>query len=168
MGRDPDRDGLSGYTEYLKAGPALEDVIGEFLSSPEFRARMMKQLVPPARLPDLTSLMPERYKPPTAETRRLYLARSDADIEDMERLIREHRYYDRFDIWSPVIETDKEAIAAVVRGLGARSCFEFGCFTGPVLSLLTSPASRWPVAMSVIMPLRSLIRIYAARCSTAT
>ena len=53
--------GASGYTEYLKAGPALEDVIGEFLSSPEFRARMMKQLVPPARLPDLTSMMPDRY-----------------------------------------------------------------------------------------------------------
>jgi len=39
-------------------------------------------------------------------------------------------------VWSPVIDLDKEITAAIVRGLGARSCFELGCFTGPVLSLL--------------------------------
>ena len=55
----------------------------------------------------------------------------------------------------------QEAIAAVVRGLGARSCFEFGCFTGPVLSLPPSPASRSPVAMSAITLSPSPIRIYA-------
>jgi SAM-dependent methyltransferase len=35
-----------------------------------------------------------------------------------------------------VIDLDKVITAAIVRGLGARSCFELGCFTGPVLSLL--------------------------------
>lgn len=54
----------------------------------------------------------------------------------MESLIQRHRYYDRFDAWSPVIEIDKQIIATVAHGLGARSCFELGCFTGPVLSLL--------------------------------
>ncbi len=44
--------------------------------------------------------------------------------------------YDAFGVWSPVIDLDKEITAAIVRGLGARSCFELGCFTGPVLSLL--------------------------------
>jgi SAM-dependent methyltransferase len=39
-------------------------------------------------------------------------------------------------VWSRVIDLDKEITAAIVRGLGARSCFELGCFTGPVLSLL--------------------------------
>jgi SAM-dependent methyltransferase len=95
-------------------------------------------LVPTPALPDLPQLMPEQYRPapPAAEAPLLYLASSDADIERMEALIRAHRYYDRFDVWSPIIDFDKTMIAEIVRGLGARSCFEVGCFTGPVLSLL--------------------------------
>ena len=66
----------------------------------------------------------------------VYLARTDADIALMASLIDRHRFYDRFGVWSPVIDHDKEITAAIVRGLGARSCFELGCFTGPVISLL--------------------------------
>jgi SAM-dependent methyltransferase len=56
----------------------------------------------------------------------------------MARLIERHRYYDAFGVWSPIIDLDKEITAAIVAGLGARSCFELGCFTGPVLSLLAN------------------------------
>ena len=64
------------------------------------------------------------------------VARSDADIALMASLLDRHRFYDRFGVWSPVIDHDKEVTAAIVRGLQARSCFELGCFTGPVMSLL--------------------------------
>jgi SAM-dependent methyltransferase len=66
----------------------------------------------------------------------VYVARSDADIALMASLLDRHRFYDRFGVWSPVIDHDKEVTAAIVRGLQARSCFELGCFTGPVMSLL--------------------------------
>jgi len=51
-------------------------------------------------------------------------------------MILEHRYYDSFGVWSPVIDIDKRVIAALVAGLGTKRCLELGCFTGPVLSLL--------------------------------
>ncbi len=66
----------------------------------------------------------------------VYRAGDDAAITAMVRAIEKHRYYDQFGVWSPVIDLDKQVIAELVRGLGARSCFELGCFTGPVLSLL--------------------------------
>jgi SAM-dependent methyltransferase len=54
----------------------------------------------------------------------------------MESLITKYRYYDSFGVWAPKIDLDKRVTAAIVQGLGARSCIELGCFTGPVLSLL--------------------------------
>jgi SAM-dependent methyltransferase len=138
LGRDADPEGLAGKVEALRAGGAIEDIARDFVESDEFYARMLRRLVPASALPDLTRIMPDRYRPapPAAEAPLLYLAPADADIERMEALIREHRYYDRFDVWSPVVDLDKILIAEIVRGLGARSCFEMGCFTGPVLSLL--------------------------------
>jgi SAM-dependent methyltransferase len=66
----------------------------------------------------------------------VYVARIDGDIASMESLIDRHRFYDQFGVWSPVIDNDKKITTAIVRGLGARSCFELGCFTGSVMSLL--------------------------------
>jgi len=82
--------------------------------------------------------MPERYQWPIVRggSMPVYVARTDAEMELMESLIRRHRYYDRGGVWSATIDRDKEITAAIIRGLGARSCFELGCFTGPVLSLL--------------------------------
>ncbi len=136
LGREPDPPGLAGKLHALRSAATLEYVVREMVSSAEFSTRILRELVPASRLPNLISMMPDRYQPATSEKPCVYLAHSDAAVDDMERLIRQHRYYDRFDVWSPVIDLDKQAIAAVVRGLGARSCFELGCFTGPVLSLL--------------------------------
>jgi len=136
LGREPDPPGLAGKLHALRSATTLENVVREMTSSAEFSARILRELVPATQLPNLISIMPDRYQPATSKKPCVYLAHSDAAVDDMERLIRQHRYYDRFDVWSPVIDLDKETIAAVVRGLGARNCFEFGCFTGPVLSLL--------------------------------
>jgi len=82
--------------------------------------------------------MPEMYEMQRTDLSPIlaYVARSDGDIARMRSLIDKHRYYDRFGVWAPVIDLDKVITAAIVRGLGARSCFELGCFTGSVLSLL--------------------------------
>jgi SAM-dependent methyltransferase len=136
--RDPDRLGLQDQVGSLHAGTALEHVVRSFVASPEFRARMLAALVPTVELPDLTQVMPEHYETQIAQgmAMTIFVGRCDADIVEMESLIERHRYYDRFSVWTPVIEIDKEIIATIVHALGARSCFELGCFTGPVLSLL--------------------------------
>lgn len=136
--REPDRGGLRNRVEQLRSGAGLEQIIRTFINSPEFRSRMLKVAVPDIDLPDLTRAMPEMYRQETVGdvTATIYTARADADIARMTALIDRHRYYDAFGVWSPVIDLDKEITAAIVRGLGARSCFELGCFTGPVLSLL--------------------------------
>lgn len=136
LDREPDPGGFQGLVEALRSGATLEYALRAVVASAEFRARMMRALMPDAELPDLVQLHPERYEAPRDGSPRLYRARTDADIELMVSLIRDHGYYDRFGVWSPVIDTDKRITAALVRGLGARSCFELGCFTGPVLSLL--------------------------------
>src|SRR5438105_7254760 len=137
LGRDAEPAGLSDIAGQLGCGVPLEQVVQGFISSPEFRARMIRSLVPAVELPDLTQLMPEHYERPLGPgSPTLYVAQTDADISLMETLIQKHRFYDRFGVWSPVIDLDKMITAAIVRGLGARSCFELGCFTGPVLSLL--------------------------------
>lgn len=136
--REPDPGGLAAHVEHLNSGRALADVIRGYLASAEFRARMMAALVPRAELPDLTQSMPDRYERQTADGSpiTLYRAAGADEIALMQSLIERHRYYDRFDVWSPVIDLDKRVTARIVLGLQARSCFELGCFTGPVLSLL--------------------------------
>jgi len=137
LGRDAEPAGLNGVAGQLRCGAPLEQLVQGFISSPEFRARMIRSLAPAVELPDLTRLMPDHYELPMGPgSPTLYVAKSDADISLMEGLIQKHRFYDRFGVWSPVIDLDKMITAAIVRGLGARSCFELGCFTGPVLSLL--------------------------------
>jgi hypothetical protein len=136
--REPDPSGFSHCVDLLRSGAMLEQVMRTFVSSPEFRSRLLRAAVPAVELPDLTQAMPEMYRTETlGDTKKtVYAAQTDADIANMAGLIERHRYYDAFGVWSAVIDLDKEITAAIVAGLGARSCFELGCFTGPVLSLL--------------------------------
>ena len=139
LDREPDLGGFADKTALLRSGVPLEQVIRSFITSPEFNSRCIQTLVPPARpLPDLTTSIPDKYEAPVVRDSPMtvYVARTDADIALMTSFIERHRFYDRFGVWSPVIDHDKEVTAAIVRGLGARSCFELGCFTGPVMSLL--------------------------------
>ena len=137
--REPDPGGFEYAMSLLRGGMTVEDLVRAVLKSAEFANRVPALLAPPEALPDLTRAMPERYEWPIVKGSPMpvYAARTDADIELMEGLIRRHRYYDRGGVWSASIDIDKEITAAIVRGLGAHSCFELGCFTGPVLSLLT-------------------------------
>ena len=138
LGREPDSGGFRDNVKLLRSGRALERVIRSFITSPEFRSRILEDYVPVTPLPDLRASIPGGYETQSVAgaPMTVYLARTDADIALMASLIDRHRFYDRFGVWSPVIDHDKEITAAIVHGLGARSCFELGCFTGSVISLL--------------------------------
>jgi methyltransferase family protein/uncharacterized protein DUF4214 len=135
--REPDLAGLKSKVKRLRSD-SLEQVVRTFIASPEFRSRFLERLVPPLQLPDLRALMPDKYE--IQQTSRgaigVYVARDASDAALMASLIEKHRYYDRFGVWTPTIDLDKKITATIVRGLGAKSCFELGCFTGPVMSLL--------------------------------
>jgi SAM-dependent methyltransferase len=138
LDREPDLAGFGDNVDHLRSGESLERVIRSFVASPEFRSRFIQTLVPPAPMPDLRASIPEKYETQLVRGAPMivYVARTDADISLMASLLDRHRFYDRFGVWSPAIDRDKEITAAIVCGLGARSCFELGCFTGSVLSLL--------------------------------
>jgi tRNA (mo5U34)-methyltransferase len=136
--RDPDPTGLQDHIEFLGSGMLLEQMVRAFVASKEFRSRILESFVPVTPLPDLKAAMRDMYQsqPVDGSPITVYVARADEDIDRMRKLIEKHGYYDRFGVWTPLIDRDKIITAAIVRGLGARSCFELGCFSGPVLSLL--------------------------------
>jgi len=136
--REPDPTGLQDHIEFLRSRRLLEQMVRAFVASKEFRSRILESFVPATPLPDLRTAMPDMYQsqPVDGSAITVYVARADDDIARMGKLIERHGYYDRFGVWTPLIDRDKVITAAIVRGLGARSCFELGCFTGPVLSLL--------------------------------
>jgi SAM-dependent methyltransferase len=139
LDRAPDQAGLRNLTSALEAGTPINALAKSLLSSSEFTANMLKQLIPPHQLPDLVQLYPERYERETTSygvPMILYKADSDADFDFMEHAIAQHRYYDSMGVWGVKIDLDKHVTAALVRGLGAASCLELGCFTGAVISLL--------------------------------
>jgi SAM-dependent methyltransferase len=139
LDRAPDHTGLRNLTDQLAAGLSIDAVAKSMLSSSEFTATMLKQLIPPHQLPDLVQLYPERYEretTPYGVPMILYKADSDADFDFMEQAIAQHRYYDGMGVWGVKIDLDKRITAALVQGLGATSCLELGCFTGAVISLL--------------------------------
>jgi len=138
LDREPDPCGLADKIGLLRSGRELDQVIRTFVDSAEFRSLLTQALVPSASMPDLKALIPDRYETQLVHgsPMTVYVARTDTDVALMASLLDRYRFYDRFGVWSPVIDYDKEITAAIVRGLGARSCFELGCFTGPVISLL--------------------------------
>jgi hypothetical protein len=135
--REPDDAGLRDKIKRLRSD-SLEEVVRSFIASSEFRSRFLECLVPPVDLPDLRALMPDKYQ--IQQTRHgemaVYVAGDAADMALMASLIDKYRFYDRFGVWTPTIDRDKKITATIVCSLGARSCFELGCFTGPVMSLL--------------------------------
>jgi hypothetical protein len=136
--REPDPRGLADKVVRLRFGTPLERVVRNLIGTAEFRARFLQMAVPSAPMPDLRVSFADKYETQLVRggPMTIYLARSDEDIALMESLIKRYRFYDQFGVWSPVIDRDKKITAAIVRGLGAHSCFELGCFTGPVMSVL--------------------------------
>lgn len=135
MDRRADQGGLHSYVAALSNGEPLSGIIKKMLASQEFRSRQSPPLTERILLPDLTQLYPTKYVR-KGNTGSIFHASSDEDFRLLESLITKNRYYDSLGVWAPTIDLDKRLTAAIVQGLGARSCVEMGCFTGPVLSLL--------------------------------
>lgn len=135
LGREPDKSGLHSHTRAMNSGMSLGDLARSMVGSDEFIKKQGYLRVPSLQLPDLVQLHPQRYHRNDDGTS-TFFARDDADFDWLEKAIHDHAYYDSFGVWSPTIDLDKRVIAAFVQGLGAKSCLELGCFTGPVLSLL--------------------------------
>jgi hypothetical protein len=51
--REPDPAGLAHAIEKLRSGQPLEELIHTFISSPEFRTRVLQLLIPSVQPPDL-------------------------------------------------------------------------------------------------------------------
>lgn len=138
LGRKADARGLEAYTEALERGTPLSHIMSSLLSSEEYKSRLSTSpdtVIPTLKLPDLTSIYKTKYIR-TDDQSAIFEVSSDDDFRLLETLILEHRYYDSFGVWNPNIDLDKKITAAIVQGLGARTCVELGCFSGPVLSLL--------------------------------
>lgn len=137
LGRAADQSGLNAYTNALRNGKQLSEVITSILSSDEYKARHKTDFDIPITLPDLTGIYPEKYVRYDNNST-IFEASRDEDLRLMESLIVENRYYDSLGVWNPKIDLDKRVTAAIVEGLGARSCLELGCYSGPVLSVLAN------------------------------
>ena len=125
-------DQVQGFADRLRA-VGVRQFVRELVACDEFKGRSLAALA--VELPDLTRVMPERYS--RAPNGALILDVGDAaGMRLIERLIREHRYYDSSVDWLPVIDLDKRVTAAVLRCLGATRVLELGCFAGSVLKLL--------------------------------
>ncbi|WP_159731717.1 methyltransferase domain-containing protein [Methylosinus sp. Ce-a6] len=135
LGREPDESGFNGYMLAMRNGESLASIARGMASSPEFLGRHGLVRVGAVELPDLTELCPRKYVRSDG-ARSIFNASQDEDFAWMLRMIDENRYYDHLGVWSPVIDRDKRVTAAIVLGLGAKSCVELGCFSGPVLSVL--------------------------------
>jgi len=138
LDRAPDEAGKDGLLGYLEAGGSLERALREMLQSSESTMKRLQEVLPPHTLPDLRTIAPDRFSTRRvgADTNLLFEASGAADFDLLETWIRTYRYYDVPGLWGARIDLDKCVTAAIVEGLGARSCLEIGCFTGPVLSLL--------------------------------
>jgi SAM-dependent methyltransferase len=133
--RRADPSGMVAYRNALLNGYSLSKIIEEMIASDEFRGIRGSNVLPVTTFPDLTNLYPKKYRksnggPP------VFTADVDDDFRFLEHMIIEYQYYDSFGVWSPSIDLDKTITATIVESLGARTCVELGCFTGPVLSLL--------------------------------
>lgn len=134
LGRPADEVGFKDHVDALRRGVPLLDLIRGMMNSEEFGSRR-PTTSGRAFLPDLTKLYPDKYAR-SGDDFSIFEVSSDDDFNFLESLIVKHRFYDNNDVYSPRIDLDKRVTAAIVKGLGARSCIELGCFTGPVLSLL--------------------------------
>lgn len=132
--RPVDEEGFRANVAALQNGVPLSEILYGIINSREFRN---KNRILPNRdlLPNLMEMYPEKYLRKTEEVY-FFKAYSDDDFNFMESLIVKHGFYDSSDVYSPEIDLDKHVTASIIRGLGAKSCIEMGCFTGPVLSLL--------------------------------
>jgi len=137
--RPADSAGLRDNVAALTGGLSRLEFIASLVSSPEYYTILNRALFGAVELPTLSNMRPHNYR--TAETTdgldiRVFDARSLADFDWLEQMIRQYGYYDRPGVWSLAIDPDKQMLAEIVQRLTNGRVLEIGCSTGPVLKLL--------------------------------
>jgi SAM-dependent methyltransferase len=137
LGREPDEEGLRSHLRALRGGEPLSRIVSGFISCDEFAAKRPRvRTQAEIELPDLTRLFSEKYIEKGVDFS-IFLADDDADFGLLESVIHTYGYYTAMDVYFAAIDIDKKVTAAIIRGLGATSALEIGCFAGQVLSLLS-------------------------------
>ncbi|HEX4157993.1 MAG TPA: DUF4214 domain-containing protein, partial [Rhizomicrobium sp.] len=123
--RAPDAAGRAYWSKLLRNGKPLREVISRMLSSDEFQNSRQSRTIRQSDLPDITGELPRPYETVMGLdnlTHHVIPIEDDSEFDLLERLIVEHRFYDSFGGWGYSIDLDKHVTAAIVKGIGARSC----------------------------------------------
>lgn len=138
--RPLDSHGMEQWTKKLLEGQALREIVGHWADSDEFRG-LRGRAIRQAELPDIRGALPRPYVTQVGLdglTHHVLHLENDSEFDLLEQLIFTHRFYDSFGGWGYTIDLDKRVTAAIVKGLGAKSCLDIGCSNGPVMSVLAS------------------------------
>jgi hypothetical protein len=140
LGRQADLDGLNHYQHVLRDGLGRTAVLLEIMRSEEFTSKLRPQSSEASSLPSLRSMRPEAYldtiNRSNGQAMTVFVARSAADFDWLERAIVEHGYYEKPGVWNFGIDSDKRVIAEIVASFQPRHAIEIGCAAGAVLQCL--------------------------------
>lgn len=137
--REPDATGLEAWKKQIKKGTSIEDIFQGFLDSAEYKRKNKKFESNLSPLPPLWEIMPEKHKRVIGSDDKEYIVfvvDDYSDFDALENAITDHAYYDRPGIWNSEIDQDKLIMADIALFSGATNCLDYGCFNGPILSVL--------------------------------
>jgi hypothetical protein len=137
LGRPADPDGLAHYRRVLREGLSRSAVLLELMRSEEFVNTLRPAHAP---LPSLKAMRPDRYSQTidrtNGQTIDIFDAASPSDIDWLERMILEHRYYEHPGVWQFNVDFDKRTMAQVIAAFAPSRALELGCAAGAVLECL--------------------------------
>ncbi len=140
LGRQADLDGLNHYKQVLREGLGRTAVLLNIMRSEEFTSKLRPQATHDSSLPSLRAMRPEAYvdtiNRSNGRAMSVYVARTAADFDWLERAIIEHGYYEKPGVWNLGIDSDKRVIAEIVASFQPRRAIELGCAAGAVLQCL--------------------------------
>lgn len=142
LGRAPEDEGLANALSFLQGGLSRQDYALQVIRSPETRNRERSAVAGIAHLPDLTALRPDRYEQarstgnPAGRPVPALRVRGPEDIDWVERMIREHGFYEVPNVWHLEVDTDKQVLGQIIAAFGPARSLELGCSSGAVLSVL--------------------------------
>lgn len=142
LGRTPEEEGLTNGVATLRGGVSRRDFAMQVIGSPEARNREASTVAGLAHLPDLVAMRPELYELAhstgnrTGRPVRALRAGDPGDIDWVERMIRQHGYYEMPNAWHLEVDTDKQVLGQIIAAFQPTRSLELGCSSGAVLSVL--------------------------------
>jgi Domain of unknown function (DUF4214)/Methyltransferase domain len=137
LGRPADQDGLDHYRRVLRDGLGRSAVLLSLMRSEEF----VNTLRPSApALANLRALRPDRYTQTidrsNGQTIPVFDAAESSDVDWLERMILEQKYYEHPGVWAFGVDFDKRTMAEILASFAPERLLELGCAAGAVLACL--------------------------------